>query len=56
VAVTLLVSPPLLAGEHEIVNYALLPTIQLIVLPTIFTVTFSLFGAALGYFIADSLL
>jgi len=55
VAVTLLVSPPLLAGEHEIVNYVLLPTIQLVVLPSIFTIMFSLFGAALGYFIADSL-
>ncbi len=56
VAVALLVSPPLLAGEYEIANYALLPTIQLVVLPVIFAITFSLFGAAIGYFVADSLL
>jgi len=54
-AVTLLLLPPLMAGENEIANYALLPTLQLVVLPAVFTVMFSLFGAALGYFIGDYL-
>ncbi|MBS7633544.1 hypothetical protein KEJ15_08030, partial [Candidatus Bathyarchaeota archaeon] len=55
IAVTLIVLPPFLAGEYEMVNYALLPTMQLITLPAIFATMFSLFGTALGYFIGDSL-
>jgi hypothetical protein len=55
IATTLVTLPALLKNDYALFNYVLLPTIQSMALPLIFTFTVSLFGAMIGYFIADSL-
>jgi hypothetical protein len=54
IAVLVMLSPALLAGEYALVDYALLPTINSITPPFVLTLIVSIFGVILGEFLQES--